>query len=55
MSTLQEIEEAIESLPASDVVELARWLEDYQSLIGAAESVGEFYDAEEKGREAVAA
>jgi hypothetical protein len=47
MSTLVEIEEAIQTLPADKVAELLRWLEDYQAMIGAAEALAELYTAEE--------
>lgn len=42
-----EIEEAIVTLPVEQVIELSRWLEDYQSMIGSAEALGEFYAEEE--------
>ena len=41
MSTLVEIEQAIETLPPAQIIELARWLEDYQAMIGAAEALGQ--------------
>jgi len=48
MSTLVEIEAAIEALPADELAKLARWLEDYQAMIGTAETLGELYDEEER-------
>lgn len=47
MSSLLEIEEAIETLPREKVVALVRWLDDYQAMTGAAETLGEFYAEEE--------
>ena len=47
MSTVAEIEAAIQKLPEADLRELAVWFEDYQAAIGASESLFAMYDAEE--------
>ena len=47
MSTVKEIEVAIEKLTASEVSELVVWLEERQRLAAAAESLFQFYDEEE--------
>lgn len=48
MSTVTEIETAIESLPLPQADELAAWLEEYQHLIHAAAEVSAVYDREEE-------
>ena len=47
MTKLMEIESAIETLPAQEVQELAKWLEEYQAMINASEQVFSMLDAEE--------
>lgn len=47
MSTVAEIESAIEKLPADQVRELAAWLEEYQATIHASGQVLSLLDAEE--------
>ena len=47
MSTVKEIEVAIEQLTASEVSELIMWLEERQRLAAAAESLFQLYDEEE--------
>jgi hypothetical protein len=47
MSTVAEIEAAIEKLPPSEVAELAAWLQEYQQLINASSRVFAMYNAEE--------
>ncbi len=47
MSTVKEIEVAIEKLTASEVSELVVWLEERQRLAAAAESLFQLYDEEE--------
>jgi hypothetical protein len=47
MSTVAEIESAIESLPTAQVREIAAWLEQYQSTIDASAAVFSQLDAEE--------
>jgi len=48
MSTVTEIEAAIERLPITQVDELAVWLDEYQHLIHAAAQVSAVYDREEE-------
>ncbi len=47
MTTVAEIESAIERLPAEQVREVAAWLEEYQSTINASAEVFAQLDAEE--------
>jgi hypothetical protein len=47
MSTVSEIEAAIEKLPMEKVKEVAAWLEEYQATINASASVFALLDAEE--------
>ena len=47
MSTVAEIESAIERLAPSEVVELAGWLNEYQRMIQASAEVFAMYDREE--------
>jgi hypothetical protein len=47
MSTVAEIELAIERLQPSEVAELADWLSEYQQMIQASASVFALYDQEE--------
>jgi hypothetical protein len=47
VSTVKEIEVAIEKLTASEVSELVGWLEERQRLAAAAESLFQLYDEEE--------
>jgi erythromycin esterase-like protein len=47
MSTVAEIESAIERLPIEQVRELAAWLEQYQATIDASSQVFAALDAEE--------
>ncbi len=47
MSTVAEIESAIERLPSEQVREIAAWLEQYQSTIDASATVFSQLDAEE--------
>jgi hypothetical protein len=51
MSTVAEIEEAIQKLPEAELRELAAWFEDYQAAIGASKSLFAMYDAEEEQRD----
>ncbi len=48
MSTLTEIEAAIEKLPLEKLNELLSWLEEYRAMIGASETLFAMYDEEEK-------
>jgi hypothetical protein len=47
MSTVAEIESAIERLPFSQVREVAAWLEEYQATINASAAVFSILDSEE--------
>jgi hypothetical protein len=47
MSTVAEIESAIERLSSAEVVELAAWLEEYQHMVTASAEVFAMYDREE--------
>ncbi len=47
MSTVAEIESAIERLPVSQMREIAAWLEEYQATIEASAAVFSQLDAEE--------
>jgi hypothetical protein len=47
MSTVAEIEAAIERLPASEVTRLAAWLNEYQQMIQASAEIFALYDREE--------
>ena len=49
MSTVAEIESAIERLPMEQVRELAKWLEEYQAAINASAEIFAMLDAEEGG------
>ena len=48
MSTVVEIEAAIERLTPSEVAELAGWLSEYQEMIHASAEVFAMYDREEE-------
>jgi hypothetical protein len=48
MSTVTEIETAIEKLPPDKVAELATWLDEYRLTLNSAESVFVAYEEEEK-------
>ena len=48
MSTLPEIEAAIEKLPPAELRELITWIEDYAAAIGGTETLFGVYDAEEE-------
>ena len=50
MSTVTEIEAAIEKLPATDYRNLMAWIMERQALAGASESLFAMYDEEEQGR-----
>jgi hypothetical protein len=49
MSTVSEIEAAIEHLPAREMLKVAEWLEDYRSTILASESMCQRLDTEDGG------
>ncbi len=48
MSTVVEIEGAIERLSKAELSELARWFEEYQQLVFASSEIFALYDREEK-------
>jgi hypothetical protein len=48
VSTVAEIESAIERLPHAELTELLGWLEEYQAMIGASTALFAMYDEEEK-------
>jgi hypothetical protein len=50
MSTVTEIETAIEKLSPQEQRELATWYEERQALLNAADSVLQSYDDEEKAK-----
>jgi hypothetical protein len=47
MSTVAEIESAIEKLQPAEVAELSAWLSEYQQMIQASAEVFSMYDREE--------
>jgi hypothetical protein len=47
MSTIPEIESAIEKLPAEQLIELAAWLDDYRLMIQSSETLFQNLDAQE--------
>ena len=47
MTTVAEIEEAIERLPVDQVKQLAEWLEEHQLLLASSATVFTMLDAEE--------
>ncbi len=48
MSTVTEIEAAIERLPSNELRTLVNWIEEYAAAIGASETLFGMYDAEEE-------
>ena len=48
MSTVTEIEAAIERLPPDELRALLNWIEEYAAAIGASETLFGMYDAEEE-------
>jgi hypothetical protein len=48
MSTVPELEAAIEKLPPAEFRELITWIEDYAAAIGGSEMLFGMYDAEEE-------
>jgi hypothetical protein len=50
MSTVAEIEAAIEKLPPAELGELLAWIDEYQAMVGASQSLFAMYDEEELGR-----
>jgi hypothetical protein len=50
MSTVAEIEAAIEQLPPTELNELLAWIEEYRAMVGASQALFSLYDEEEKTR-----
>ena len=50
MSSVAEIESAIERLSPAEFAELAVWLEEYQQMINASAEIFTMYDKEEEAR-----
>lgn len=48
MSTVLEIESAVEKLPADKLAEFAAWFEDYQTMVNSSAEVFAMYDREEE-------
>ena len=48
VSTVTEIEAAIEKLPSADFSELLAWIEDYRAMISGSETLFAMYDDEEE-------
>jgi hypothetical protein len=48
VSTVTEIEAAIERLPSDELRALVNWIEEYAAAIGASETLFGMYDAEEE-------
>ncbi len=49
MTTVLEIEKAIEELPEPDKKKLAEWFEDQRLIVESSAALGAFYDAEDGG------
>jgi hypothetical protein len=47
MSTVAEIESAIEKLPTEQLLKVAAWLDDYRTMIQVSETLFQTLDAEE--------
>jgi hypothetical protein len=48
MSTVAEIESAIERLPQPELSELAGWFDEYRQMVGASGEMFALYDREEE-------
>jgi len=48
MSTVAEIEAAIEKLPPAEFGELLAWIEEYQAMVSASQALFAMYDEEER-------
>lgn len=48
MSTVAEIEAAIEKLPSPEFSELLAWIDDYRAMLSASETLFTMYDEEEQ-------
>ncbi|HEY3897013.1 MAG TPA: hypothetical protein VGM54_00265 [Chthoniobacter sp.] len=51
MSTVAEIESAIEKLAPAQLSELLVWLDEYQAMIGASDALFAMYEEEENSAE----
>ena len=49
MSTVAEIEAAIQKLPSTELSDLLAWIEEYRAAVGASQSLFALYDEEERG------
>jgi len=47
MSTVAEIESGIEKLPPAEFSALFAWMEEYQAMVGASQTLFAMYDEEE--------
>ena len=47
MNTIENIERAVEKLPADKLAEFAAWFQEFQTLIGSSAEVFGMYDREE--------
>jgi hypothetical protein len=47
MNTVAEIESAIEKLPPAEFGELLAWIDEYQAMVGASQTLFAMYDKEE--------
>jgi hypothetical protein len=50
MTTVLEIEKAIEQLPEADQRKLAEWFEDHRLVVESSAVLAEFYDQEDGGQ-----
>jgi hypothetical protein len=50
MTTVAEIEAAIEKLPPLEFGELLAWIEEYQGMVSASQMIFAMYDEEERVR-----
>ncbi len=48
ISTVLEIENAVQKLPAEKLAEFAAWFEDYQTMVSSSAEVFALYDREEE-------
>jgi hypothetical protein len=48
MSTVAEIENAVQKLPPEKLAEFAAWFEDYQTMVSSSAEVFAMYDREEE-------
>jgi hypothetical protein len=48
VSTVAEIEAAIEKLPSAELADLLGWIDEFRATVGASQAVFTLYDEEEK-------